>query len=77
MRGDADLIAEIYTSKPQNCQKWTQSAQIASRTKKQPYVEVSEVNLPVHNFILVYLGQLIIHTKLCYRAFVAGYLTTT
>ena len=49
--------------KPQNCLKWTQSTQITSGTKGQPYVEVSEVNLHIHSCILVHLGQLITHTN--------------
>lgn len=54
--------------KPQNCLKWTQSTQITSGTKRQPYVEVSEVNLHIHSFILVYLGQLITHTNAIKRS---------
>ena len=32
----------------------TNCVQIASKTQRQPYVEVSEVYLHIHSFILVY-----------------------
>lgn len=51
------------------------SAQIASRTKRQPYVKANEVSLHLHSFILVLTT--VNYPYNCYQAFVAGYLTTT
>ena len=36
----------------------TDCAQMASKTQRQPFVEVSEVYLHIHSLILVYFGSL-------------------
>ena len=52
----------------------TNHAQIASKTQRQPYVEVSEVYLHIRSFILACFGlKLIFHTN-SLQVFVALYL---